>query len=253
MERCKLALMLPTFNRAALLYDFVRRLQELLNLKKFDPWLYIIDDASHTSQRRENEWVIKRLTIPYTFHVEVKNNGRDYHWRLFNKFCKMIRERPFDYAIMFADDLYLCNHFFERVMLHFDWLREQNEDFLAFSYLSSWPRNWAKIEFVDGAFVAVPKFFEVLGWEIPRMPQRIRRHKGQRLPVAGFYKYITYKFANHPKYKIAPISPVSYAKVLNVPSMLLPTNIYGERERNWRWLNYNFIDQYPSWPEVENV
>lgn len=254
MERKKLALMLPTYNRAALLYDFIRRLQDLLDLDKFDPWLYIIDDGSHVTQKRENQWVVKRLTIPHTFYIEDKNNGRDNHWKLFNRFCDMIKPTEFDYAIMFADDLYLCDHFFERVLHHFDFLLEQDSTFVAFAYLASWPKNWRKPEFIDGAFVAKRELFEFLGWKIPKMPHRVLRDdKGQRLPTAGFYKYITYKVGTSGDVRIAPMCPISYAKVLNVQSQLLPVWVYGERKPNRKWLNFNFIDSYPTWPEEKDV
>lgn len=237
----------PTYNRAPMLNEVITHLDNERRQHELAIQHVIVDDCSE-NQREYAElvshWQEQGYTLTY-LRNEI-NCGRDEFWKVWTRLLDYTKRQEFNYGVAVSDDLILCRDFLKRSSRNFDFLREQDERCIAMNLLCLHPRNWGLDRYVDGAFIAVKRFFQLLKFGIKPIPkEHFRGSQERENRSSGVHKQISQRIAQS-GWKIAPVTGNSFCMVRgDNGSVLFPKDRFPTRlGDNTKW-TCTFVDASP--------
>lgn len=233
-------ILIPTYRRPHLFDQLVREIHTQASEAVINYRIITVDDCSGPDMTQAYNETVRSLEaegVKISFMRMSQNCGRKEQYKVFNRLLGTAKQYRFRYAIYMADDLMLCDNFFERVSTQIEWEQAQDHTVCAMNIFSTFPVNWGVPQYVDGAFVANRVFFETFGWSMNTVSVPCRRYG---LKTRLFHD-LTYIFQN--KYSsIAPCPGVSFVTLRgNEPSVLYPQKIFPKRQPNRAWVDRNFL------------
>lgn len=235
---------LPTYERRCLFDELITQLEESALECNVKVKLFILDDKSSVTTFNYKQKVMKatRGFKSWALEQNLENNGGVGLWKNLNKFMKFAKRQTWDFSIVLADDLFLCERFFDRVIRQFRWHKAQNRRVEAVNILSTFPVQWKFACYIDGAYICTRRFFEVLRWTCkPSKPDKVAED-GTLLKVPRAYCQITNRIMHDSPIRIAPVCGVSFVALKQTESVLHPSEKYPKLRFNRTWVDTNFID-----------
>jgi len=172
-----------TYNRPKQLKFLLKDLKRELKISSYNIIIKIYDDCSTESYDVVEQYA---KANGWEYIKNKKNYGKRYFFKTINKIYEQAKKINFKYFVLLQDDMRLCSNFFEKIIktwngisdpkkislnLHIDSSRKNNA-----CWTNTKPQQKGKNIITGwieaGNFLVTRKYFEVLGWKIPHIPDR---------------------------------------------------------------------------------
>lgn len=222
----------PTYNRPEILNLLINQINKMIDGYKI--YHVIVNDGSNRNYDNTIKNFKKHKNYSVRYIKIKKNNGKEYFWKIYNILFTELKKLSFDYAYVTSDDMLLCNDFFNRTKEQFLKVRKKESNVVCMNLFFDCKEKWKTRRWEDGFVIAVKQYFDVLNWEIDKIP--ISRWIGKPHLSSGVHQQITEKFKKS-KYNLAEFNNISFVTHRNVTSVM-----FGPDKKKHREMK-NFIDR----------
>jgi hypothetical protein len=206
----------PTYNRPLILNKTINKLKKELSKTNYNLLnIILIDGSPSPNILTEYNKLIKynsdTFTIKFIHHTH--NYGRELFYKTYTDLLLATRPFKYDYLYFHADDMLVCDDFFNRSISLFNTIKNTYPIMNLFNNHSS---KWKYTNFIDGEFITTSQFPKLINFEIKPIDKS--RFINKPLISSGVFQQLT---TNLQKY-ISPNNNLCFTKPVSTYSVMFP-------------------------------